>query len=128
MNRTFWLIAGDIIVFLLFAYIGRSAHGHEITPLGVIGTASPFFLAWLAIGAVTGAFRPAAYGSVGQAAKKTLLTWIIAGPVALVARAWYLGSGFFWTFAAITIVTNAVFLLIWRIAFALAAGRTRTSS
>ncbi|GAC1429045.1 MAG: hypothetical protein NVSMB65_02350 [Chloroflexota bacterium] len=113
--------AGDALVFVLFAWTGRSSHGEATgtAALGaVLGTAAPFLAAWFAMAAVLGTYRArddAPRALLGRAA----LTWLLAWPVGLLLRAVILRRGIPPSFAAITLIVNMALLLAWR---ALAAG------
>lgn len=120
-NRNLWfLLLGDLFVFLLFAYVGKSSHQMEITWLGLIETAAPFILGWFVVGYFTGIFKPSAYASFGQAIIKTALTWLVAGPVGLALRAIIFQEGFDLTFAIVTMISIAIFMMVWRTIYTLA--------
>ncbi|MBO8162652.1 MAG: DUF3054 domain-containing protein [Brevibacillus sp.] len=118
------VILGDFIAFLLFAYIGKTAHAQTVTLLGVLETAAPFFLSWLFVGWLFGVFQPEAYRTAAAAAKKTLFVWIIAGLAGLALRSILLLRIPDWPFMVITLVTIGVLLLLWRTAYAWLARRT----
>jgi hypothetical protein len=130
------LVAGDAISFLIFAGAGRSSHGEASgpsAPLYVVGTALPFVAAWFAVSPFLGAFRRSAAATLGTMLQRTELAWLCAWPVAMLVRfvadrirGLPLNSGFL-TFAAVVLVTNAIFLGVWRGAFALASARLRPS-
>jgi hypothetical protein len=119
-NRNLWiLLLGDLFVFLLFAYVGKSSHQMEITLLSIIETAAPFILGWFVVGYFTGIFKPAAYASLGQAIIKVALTWLVAGPIGLVLRAILFQEGFDFTFVIVTMISIAIFMLVWRTIYTL---------
>ncbi|UFJ42313.1 DUF3054 domain-containing protein [Brevibacillus humidisoli] len=125
MGKTIVVILGDLLAFLLFAYIGKASHAHQITLLGIVETAAPFFLSWLFVGWLLKVFQPAAYQSVAIAAKKTLMVWLFAGIAGLALRSILLLHIPDWPFMVITMVTIAIFLLVWRTVFAWAVHRSR---
>ena len=117
VGRVAVLVAGDIIAFLLFARAGHAQH-HETTALGsIVTTAVPFVVAWLVSAPWLGAF-----GRLGSAAttrprhllKRTAIAWIVAWPLALLLRAFWMRAGIPPAFDLIALVANAVLLLGWR--------------
>jgi len=116
-GRVAVLVVGDIIAFLLFARAGHTQH-HETTALGsLVATAAPFVVAWLVSAPWLGAF-----GRLGSAAttrprhllKRTAIAWIVAWPLALILRAFWMRAGIPPVFDLIALVANAVLLLGWR--------------
>lgn len=124
--RTLWpyatLVAGDIASFFVFAGVGRQSHD-EVSGLGAIGqiavTALPFALGWFLISPFAGAFRRSLIGAPRRMLIRTELAWLAAWPVALVLR-WALAADHRipLSFAIVVLVSNAVFLGIWRFIFA----------
>lgn len=122
-----WLVAGDLVILLLFSAFGRAAHDLQMGLRGVLATALPFTIAWFVVGAFTGAFRPAAYSSPGSAAGRVVITNVIAVPLAIVMRALWLSRPIPWTFLVVAFTTSLILLLIWRVAFALVWGRRQAA-
>ena len=117
VGRIAVLVVGDIIAFLLFARAGHGQH-HETTALGsLVTTAAPFVVAWLVCAPWLGAF-----GRLGSAAttrprhllKRTAIAWLVAWPLALILRAFWMRAGIPLVFDLIALVANAVLLLGWR--------------
>ena len=98
----------DVVVILLFAWIGRSAHSEEMTVLGVLQTAWPF-LAGAAAGwaIVRGWKRPWALVRTG------LPVWISALVVGMGLRA-ITGSGIATPFIIVATVSLLIGLVGWR--------------
>ena len=116
-GRVAVLAVGDVIAFLLFARAGHAQH-HETEALGgILVTAAPFVVAWLVCAPWLGAF-----GRLGSAAttrprhllKRTAIAWIVAWPLALILRAFWMHAGIPPVFDLIALVANAVLLLGWR--------------
>jgi DUF3054 family protein len=121
--RTIALVVGDAASFLLFAALGRRTHAESsgIAAIGQIAqTAFPFALGWFAVSPFAGAFRRLKTTGVVLMLRRTEITWLIAWPVALALR-WALAADHNVpvSFAAVLLVANAVFLGVWRAAFAL---------
>ncbi len=130
--RAIVLVVGDALSFLVFVSVGRTSHG-EVSGFGaliyVIGTALPFMAAWYAVAPFLGAFRRETTSSVLSMVTYTERAWLCAWPVAMLVRfvadrvqGVELNSGFL-TFAAVVLVTNAIFLSVWRGAFAAITAR-----
>ncbi len=125
------LVAGDAISFLIFAGVGRDTHG-EASGLAAIGqvalTALPFALAWFLVSPWVGAYRRAATDTVRRMFTRTEMAWLAAYPAALILRLILahdptLTLTKFITFAIVILLANALFLGVWRSAFAFVAQR-----
>ncbi len=116
------LVVGDAASFLLFAATGRRTHD-EASGIAAIGqiaeTALPFALGWFAISPFAGAFRRLTTRGPRQMLVRTELAWLIAWPVTLVLR-WAIAPDHNvpLSFAVVILLANAVFLGVWRTAFA----------
>ncbi len=120
--RTVGLVVGDAISFLVFAGAGRNQHG-ESSGLGALGqiaiTALPFALGWFLVSPWVGAYRRRLTDTVRRMLTRTELAWIASYPVALVLRVVIAPDHQMpWTFALVILLANAVFLGLWRVAFA----------
>jgi len=130
------LVVGDAVSFLIFASAGRSSHGEATgfsAALYVVGTALPFAASWFIVASVLGAFRRSATATFGDMLQRKELAWVCTWPVAMLVRfaadrvrGLPLNSGFF-AFAAVVLITNAIFLGAWRGVFALISSRLRPS-
>ena len=116
------LVVGDAASFLLFAATGRRTHDETsgIAAIGqIVETALPFALGWFALSPFAGAFRRLATRGPRQMLVRTELAWLIAWPMTLVLR-WWLAPDHNvpLSFAIVILLANAVFLGVWRTAFA----------
>lgn len=117
------LVAGDVVSFFVFAGVGRRSH-NEASGLGAIAliaeTAAPFALGWFLVSPFAGAFRRSLIGAPRRMLARTELAWLAAWPVALALR-WAFSSDHQipLSFAIVVLVSNAVFLGIWRTLFAI---------
>jgi len=119
------LVAGDALSFLVFAGVGRDTHS-EATGLAALGqvalTALPFALGWFLVSPWVGAYRRAATTGVRRMLTRTELAWLASYPVALLLRVIIAPDHQMpITFAIVILLANAVFLGVWRSAFALVA-------
>lgn len=124
--RAIWpraaLVVGDIASFLVFAGVGRRSH-NETSGLGAIAqiavTAAPFALGWFLVSPFAGAFGRSLLGAPKRMLARTELAWLAAWPVALALR-WALSADHQipLSFAIVVLISNAVFLGIWRTVFA----------
>jgi Protein of unknown function (DUF3054) len=123
------LVAGDIVSFLVFAAVGRRSHNEASGPAAIgqiASTALPFALGWFLVSPWLGAFRRTLITSPRRMLARTELGWLAAWPVALLLR-WALSEDHRVpiSFAAVVLVSNAIFLGTWRGLFALAARKVR---
>lgn len=122
------LLGGDMVMFLVFAALGRSSHGMAsglAAALQVAETAAPFALGWLVTAPFVGAYRPTIVAEPRSMLQRTAGAWLIAWQLGLVLRALIRQSGIPLSFALVTLATNMVILVIWRGMFAWALARHR---
>jgi hypothetical protein len=129
VRRTVALVVGDIVVFLVFAAIGRRSHGEEAglsAVLQVVTTAIPFLLGWFLVAPFIGAFRRDIQANPLKMARRTALTWLAAWPVAMLLRGLLVDHAIPpWTFWLVAFLSNTVFLQIWRVPYALITKRLK---
>lgn len=121
--RVVALTAGDVASFLVFAAVGRSTHNEAsgVTALLQIAeTALPFALGWFVVSPFAGAFRRSKTTGPLRMLARTEFAWLLAWPVTLVLR-WAIASDHNvpFSFAIVILLANALFLGLWRTAFAL---------
>ncbi len=111
-------MAGDLAIFVMFALVGRETHASSDPNLVVnaLPTLLPFGLIWLLVSIPMGVYRPNVYRFVPLTIIRTLAAWIVAGPIALYARALLLGrTAIPVPFILVTMGLNGVMLLAWHI-------------
>lgn len=114
-RRTAILVIGDILVFLIFAAIGRRSHSEAGNFFGVAITALPFAVAWFLVSPFVGAFKRNVVRTPGKMSLTTLLAWLAAWPLALLLRGLFVDKGVPpLSFAIVTLITNTVLLQAWR--------------
>ncbi len=115
--------AVDVVLVIVFALVGRQAHGEGIDPLGVASTAWPF-LVGTAVGIVVArAWR------APSAIRSGLVIWPITVAAGMLLRV-ATGAGVEASFVVVATIVLAVFLLGWRLAvhgIRAVAARSRTS-
>ncbi|GCE18072.1 DUF3054 domain-containing protein [Dictyobacter kobayashii] len=125
-RRLWTLIIGDVLVFLIFSVIGRQSHGEDSglsAAFKVVWTALPFAISWFLIAPFMGAFRRELMTEPRQIARKTGFAWLAAWPLGVILHFVFeqhlpdLVSVI--TFGLVTLITNTVFLFVWRIPFAM---------
>ena len=105
----------------MFALVGRETHASSDPNLIVnaLPTLMPFVLIWLLVSVPMGVYRPKVYRFVPLTIIRTLAAWIVAGPIALYARALLLARPSIPVpFIVVTMGLNGVLLLAWHIFFA----------
>ncbi len=119
-QRSAILVFGDIIVFLVFAAIGRRSHSEVGGVLGIAVTALPFAAAWFLVAPFVGAFKRGLERNTGKFSLRTFLAWLVAWPVAMLLRGVFVDKGVPpLNFALITLISNTILLQIWRVPFSL---------
>ncbi|MCS7220278.1 MAG: DUF3054 domain-containing protein [Anaerolineae bacterium] len=117
------LLIGDALALLLFAYLGRRAHGliDETWPaIGVLITAAEFTLPWVIVAWLLGAYPRGEVLSWSALLGRALNAWLIAAPLGVLARAGVLGQAVIpVSFLIAALGFGGVILLSWRMAFAL---------
>ena len=117
------LIAGDLLILLVFIYIGQREHEllDPDNPIaGLLLNTGYFGLAWLIAGSLLGAFTTARESTPWALLGRSLTAWLVAGPQAVLLRAVLTGRGVIPTaFLGVTLGLCGTLLLGWRLAFAL---------
>ena len=123
----FGLLLGDAAVLVGFVLIGMNTHNTLETASALVRfavLAGPLLLAWAGAATALGAWE----GGPGQPWRATLgrplAAWLIAAPLALLARALLLQSAVVVVaFALVTLGLGGSLLLLWRLVYRLAARR-----
>ena len=120
--RLWTVVVGDVLVFLVFSIIGTYSHEAQMGIGQIIWTALPFILSWFLIAPFLGAFRRELMAQPKTIALKTMLAWLAAWPLGVILHFvfdWHVISVVSTlSFALVTLITNTIFLLIWRVPFA----------
>jgi hypothetical protein len=126
IGRIILLVIGDAIVFLIFAAVGRRSHGEAASFssfLQIVGTAAPFALGWFIIAPLVGAYRRRQTTGVRKMAQWTALSWLAAWPATMLFRGVAVDRAVPpWTFMLISLISNMLFLEVWRVLFAWLGG------
>jgi len=117
------LVIGDALVFVIFTIIGMRSHKESLTLPSVLLTAAPFAIGWFVVSPFIGAFQRNVTRSVSKMSLRTVLSWLIAWPIGLILRGIINQEIPPVSFAIVTLITNAVFLQLWRVPFAWLSGR-----
>ena len=121
-SRIVNLVIGDILVFLIFATIGRRSHGEAAglnTILQIVLTALPFLAGWFIVSPFLKAFSRDLETNPSAMAKRTLLAWLASWPVAMILRGIFVDHAIPpWTFWLVAFLANTILLLIWRVPLA----------
>ena len=117
------LLAGDILVLVLFVLAGQREHelinaGNPL--LGIAQTSLEFVLAWLAAAARFGAFRRDEPSSRRAFLRRSLNAWLLAAPLATLLRALVLDRADIPTaFQIVVLLLGGALLLGWRLLYAI---------
>lgn len=112
-----YAVALDLVLVLLFAVLGRSAHHESLAPMGVLRTAWPFL-----IGCIVGWIVVATMMRRLNAWQAGLVIWIDTLVLGMLLR--LLGDdGAHWSFVVVAAVALLVLLVGWRVVWWFARGR-----
>jgi hypothetical protein len=115
------LLIADVIGLLAFTLLGLRMHMVGGTVPAILRTVVPLWVAWIAVGLWRGAYRAPSLSTLAQ-------TWILAVPIALVARHVFLGRAFgsgFLIFVAVALVMTMVCVVVARLIIARAVWTKR---
>ena len=110
------LIIGDIVIFLIFTFLGRESHvpGDPNPIVNALPTLLSFLIAWLPIAALGRVYRSAVITNPRSALLRTLIAWLIAGPIGISVRAVVLSRPSIpLPFVAVTLGFVGTLLLVW---------------
>lgn len=110
------LILGDVVIFLFFAFTGRETHapGDANLIVNALPTLFTFLIVWFTIATLGRVYRSAVMTNPQSAARRTLIAWIVAAPIAIVIRAILLSrTAIPWQFVAVTMGLMGSLLLVW---------------
>jgi hypothetical protein len=108
-SREAGLVAGDLLCFLVFALLGLRSHEEGITAGGIVRAAVPFQAGWLVLSASLGLQK----GAAGDA-RRVMRAWVPAWALGLIIRTVFFDRSFAPTFGVVSLLFNAVLLLVWR--------------
>jgi len=114
-------MSGDLVVFVMFALVGRETHASSDPNLIVnaLPTLMPFVLIWLLVSVPMGVYRPNVYRLTPLTIIRTVAAWIVTGPIALYVRALLLARPAIPVpFIIVTLGLNGVLLIAWHVFFA----------
>lgn len=114
------LVIGDLLVYFIFALVGRSSHGLSsagISFIATLNTAMPFMLAWLLAAIVSGTYKSTALYPLWRVILRTLLGTVLAGVLGTTLRAAWLSRPLDLIFMGVAAAFSTLFMLIWRVAW-----------
>lgn len=111
------LVIGDVLSFLMFAYIGRATHGDKSLDFDVLKTAAPFITAWLVTSPLLGAYTREATMNVPSALKFFVRSWALAVPLGIGLRGVLTDHVPPALFAVITLASTFVITGSWRVLY-----------
>lgn len=118
-QRSRWLPVGDLAVFAVFTLIGLGSHGDSYTPYHFLRNFVPLSVSWFLVVLIVDPYDRPGWWRLG-------VTWLVAMPVAVAVRVWWVGSPNgpkLWTFLGVVLITNGLFLLLWRLIASRLLGR-----
>lgn len=107
---------GDAAVIVLFAALGRAAHGEGGNPLvHTVLVAAPFLVGWFIAAPLLGAYGAPVLFSLRAAVPRTILSWLAGGVIGLALRSIGEGRLVPLTFVAVALGFVLVLLVLWRL-------------
>jgi hypothetical protein len=127
------LIGGDLLVLLLFIWVGRGSHSLPSTDIVAgVTTAAPFVISWFVLAPWFGLFRADISQSWQKFVPRILIVWLIGGPLTGLLRALFLGraipGGIIPIFVLVTMTVGSLFMLVWRLGYSWWAKRARSQA
>jgi len=111
-----FLILGDVVIFMFFAFTGRETHapGDANLIVNALPTLLTFLSVWFVIAALGRVYRSEVVTNPRSALLRTWIAWLIAAPIAILIRASLLQrTAIPWQFAAVTLGLVGSLLLLW---------------
>jgi undecaprenyl pyrophosphate phosphatase UppP len=118
------LLAGDALVFILFALLGMRMHEGLSAGWVIWRTSVPLMAGWFAVGLLMGAFRDDAFRPLHLVWLKTLLFWLPAGVVGLLLRTTFFDRDLVLSFSIVALIVGGLLLAAWRTLFSLLVRRS----
>lgn len=113
-----WLAVGDVIALVAWVVVGLESHHMSSNWLmSILRVVAPFIIGWFVVAPLVGAYRPTLFNQPGPFMRHSALAWLGSVCLGLLLRATVFGSGFVPTFALVTFIVTAVFVLGWRAAW-----------
>jgi len=119
-----WLLLGDILAILALSLIGFLTHYGEIRGWRWLSTFLPVLAAWFAVAPWLGVYDPDKNRRPTDAWRAALAAFLSA-PLAAWLRGAWLNSAITPIFILVLGLTDALGFLVWRVIWALLAGRGR---
>eukprot|EP01039_Chlorochromonas_danica_P008717 gene8717-9605_t len=118
------LAFGDIVMFLIFALVGRANHHESLGVVDIASTAAPFIGSWLAISPFFGTYARSSTASLGKVFSGIFLGWLVSLPAALAARTFLTDHVPATPFIVVSMVTTLALLFGWRSLYIVLFGAT----
>ncbi len=113
------LAGGDAAALVLWVIVGLASHQMQTSWLwNVLRVSAPFLAGWFAVAPWTGAYQLPERGERMGFMRRSLVTWLLGVALGLLLRAIVFRDDVPPTFALITLLVTAVFVLGWRATFA----------
>jgi hypothetical protein len=112
------LVVGDLIALMILLTVGTLNHQTveflTANPLYLPGVFAPFFIGWVAIAPLVGAYSAGAVETAKSSVPLVVRSWIPAALVGLALRAFVFRGGAETAFAVVMLVLGSVALGGWR--------------
>ncbi len=113
------LLAGDLLVLLLFVFIGQRDHGMSLTGAlpSLLATTLALALPWAVVAWLLGVLRLPGDRPAAAWLGRVAAAWLIAAPLGLILRALWRGqASIILIFMIVALGLGGLFVLVWRAA------------
>lgn len=119
-TRVSLLVIGDVCCFLIFSSLGQTSHHESLNILSIVLVALPFIAGWFLVAPFLGAFKGDIAAKPRKMIARTLISWLLAWPVAMILRGVFVDHAPPpVSFALVVLCVNLALLMLWRWPFAL---------
>eukprot|EP00611_Tribonema_gayanum_P013627 TRINITY_DN2463_c0_g1_i1.p1 TRINITY_DN2463_c0_g1~~TRINITY_DN2463_c0_g1_i1.p1 ORF type:complete len:307 (-),score=80.31 TRINITY_DN2463_c0_g1_i1:185-1003(-) len=114
ISKRLGLAAGDVIALTVFASIGRGVHTGSGIDFEVFKTALPFYIGWLGLSPLLGAYTNQATATQKDMISTLVPAWAVSIPVALAIRGAVKGDVPPVPFIIVSLIATGSLLAAWR--------------
>ncbi|TCS95090.1 DUF3054 domain-containing protein [Hazenella coriacea] len=116
-THTKWLLLGDLLILLIFSWLGRVTHEMPVDMGIVLWTTFPFAITWLLVAPTLGIYSTTSLESKRQMFFRTSGTVFISITLSIWFRSILTQHPFHWLFYVVTLLALLPLFLIWRVTY-----------
>lgn len=127
-THTGWLLLGDLLLFLIFSWLGRVTHQMPVDLGIILWTTFPFAITWLLSAPTFGIYSTQVLKSKKQMFFRTSATVLISITLGIWLRAILIQHSFHWLFYVVTLLALLPLFSIWRVTYTWFYQRSHSTS